>query len=136
LVGRSAATLDGDKMLSVRLKKLHSPDLEVGLLPADPLNCRVLVQATIGPADLEGGDTFNFEVVTPNNLASLGARWGKGILILPAFSWTEIERFIGRLVANSSQDDWPSTAKALNQYLDWEFDGYPSSPSNNRWNGP
>jgi Immunity protein 8 len=113
-------------MLAVNLKHLHSPDLDVGSLPPDPANCKVLVQATIGPTNVDGGDTFDFVVVTPAAVAALGACWGRGTLILPMFSWEEIERFLRRLIATSPGNDWPSVASVLGRELLWEFDGYRS----------
>jgi hypothetical protein len=34
--------------------------------PEDPEHCCVGMQADIGPVGADGGDTFNFEVCTPN----------------------------------------------------------------------
>jgi Immunity protein 8 len=111
-------------MSVARIKALHSPDVEAGSNPADVDNCSVVVQATIGPEDFDGGDVFNFLVTTPSALASSETRWGRGILIVQSFSWSEIERMLARLVAHAQRPTWEETARNLNKELHWEFDGY------------
>jgi Immunity protein 8 len=114
------------EMSVARLKKLQSLDVAAGEEPPDVENCSVLVQAIIGPEDTPGGDIFDFFVVTPSALATSDARWGRGMLIVPSFSWPEIERMVGRLLAQAQRPTWDETARALNKELNWEFDGYVS----------
>jgi len=116
-------------MSAVKLRSLHSPDLDVGSSPSDPNDCRVLIEATIGPADSPGGDIFSFLAVTPAALARLGTQWGRGSLIVQSFSWSEVERTLGRLIAQSTRPTWHETAAQLNKELLWEFDNYsPHTP--------
>jgi hypothetical protein len=116
-------------MAGILLKSLHSPDLEKGTAPLDPSDCRVLIEATIGPPDSPGGDIFSFIAVTPAALARLGTEWGRGSLVMQSFSWNDVERMLGRLIAQSTRPTWHETAAQLNRELTWEFDNYsPHAP--------
>ena len=52
-------------MIAPKLKTLLSADLDRPLLPADPEDCAILLEATIGPQTSLGGDIFAFTVITP-----------------------------------------------------------------------
>ena len=110
--------------MAIRLKTLHSPDLGRDQTPWDPTDCKILVQATVGPESVDGGDTFDFVAITPAALARSGVLWGRGLLVMPAFSWGEVERILARLIATASRSTWPESARELNKTLLWEFDGY------------
>ncbi len=107
------------------VKSIMSADLARPALPADVEDCAVAIEVEIGLRDGEGGDLFQFEVVTPTALARRGAAtWGRGLLILPSFSWEVVDRFLSKLVLHASADTWAEVALQLNRELDWEFDGY------------
>jgi Immunity protein 8 len=113
--------------MKAELKGLISPDLRKPLTPEDPMNCSVLIEANIGQKGSDGSEIFNFVVVTPQWLvANSEVRWGKGYLLLPEFSWQEIERMIGRLITSASGESWQEIAIKLSKYMDWEFEGYGS----------
>jgi hypothetical protein len=111
-------------MLALRLKGLDSADLAEGALPTDPECCRVSMTATIGPNSTDGGDLFQFTVVTPKALSQDEAQWGRGLLILPVFSWKAVERLLDRLLRHASRATWEECAAELNKELLWEFDNY------------
>jgi hypothetical protein len=111
-------------MLALRLKGLDSLDLAEGAMPADPEHCRILMTATIGPDGTDAGDLFNFTVVTPKALLNDEAVWGRGILIVPTFSWQAVTRMLDRLLRHASRTDWHASATELNKELLWEFDNY------------
>jgi len=112
-------------MVTPQLLSIHSPDLGVGESPADPKNCRLLVQATIGPAGTGQGEVFDFVVVTPQALPAAGLpRWGRGVLLMEEFSWATVDRHLQRLLARVSRPSWSEVASELNKELLWEFDSY------------
>lgn len=112
--------------MGIRVIRLHSPDIDIGVLPADPSDCAVLVQAMIGPDDAPGEESFDLLVVTPAALERLAPRWGRGLLVLKQFSWDEVRRHVDRLVAQCQERSWPDAARQLARWTDWEFDGYSS----------
>jgi len=106
------------------LKGLHSADL---LRPETPkvAEFAVVMQASIGPKDENGAETFSFTVATPAFVASLGLpRWGHGLLLVQSFSWQEVDRYVERLLARAHRATWAEAAAVLNQQMEWEFDSY------------
>ncbi len=111
--------------MKAELKGLTSPDLTKPHTPHDTGFCAVLMEADIGPKGSKGAEIFNFVVVTPRWLeANDECRWGKGYLLLPEFSWQEVERMLGRLVSGASGESWEEIANSLNKFMDWEFENY------------
>lgn len=110
--------------MGIQLKRLHSPDLPEGDIPENPTDCAVLVQAMIGPVDGPGEESFDFLVVTPDALKRLAPRWGRGLLVLPAFSWDQVRRHVERLVAQCGDDSWANATQRLSRFADWEFESY------------
>ncbi|WP_425511280.1 Imm8 family immunity protein [Pseudomarimonas salicorniae] len=115
----------------IEVKRIDSLDLPRPKLPPDPANCCILVEAQIGPKGSEASELFRFEVVTCSYLAENPiARWGRGLLLLPEFSWAHVDRMVARVVAGARGTDWGSSARNLSRTLDWEFDGYvPHAPA-------
>jgi hypothetical protein len=112
-------------MITPQLKTLVSADLDRPNVPDEPGNCEVALEATIGPDSSDASEVFAFSVVTP---AALGRetrfRWGRGLLIVPTFSWEIVDHALARLLAHCSRATWPEVARQLNQNLYWEFDNY------------
>ena len=107
------------------LKRLTSPDLEHGTLPPNPKDCLVFLEAEIGSGEMEAADIFGFTVVTPKAVAKCrGRHWGRGYLLLPEFTWEEVEQALSRLLAQCVGPSWQEIAWRLNKELLWEFDGY------------
>jgi hypothetical protein len=85
----------------------------------------VAFQAAIGPLDSAAGELFAFSVITPSVLErETGFRWGRGLLIVPTFSWKMVDLALARLVARCARPSWAEVAEELNQNLLWEFDRY------------
>ena len=115
-------------MVTAHLVSLDSTDLARGVLPVDPKNCCVALNAAIGPKGSSGAENFAFSVVTPRYLAEhREARWGRGLLLVETFSWTTVERMVERLLAHASAATWHEVAAKLNHELLWEFDNYTPS---------
>ena len=72
-----------------------------------------------------GEEIFGFTVTTPSALTP-GDRfqWGRGLLIVDAFSWEIVDLALGRLVAHAHRDTWEQVASELSKNLHWEFENY------------
>ena len=107
------------------LRSLTSVELARPALPVDPTDCAVLLHAEIGPPGAPGGDVFTFTAITPSQLAEAdGPRWGRGYLILPAFSWEGAEQAVRRLLMHADRGAWEESARELAKELHWEFEHY------------
>ena len=110
-------------MITPELKDILCPDLEKPALPPEPEDCIVSLQAAIGPKGEVGEDLFFFTVVTPKALLREELpRWGRGLLVVEAFSWVAVERALERLLAHARRESWSEVAAVLNQELNWEFE--------------
>ncbi|MFN0318406.1 MAG: Imm8 family immunity protein [Burkholderiales bacterium] len=119
--------------MRIELKGIFSPELNAPHTLDDPECCAVFMYADIGTQGEPGADTFNFTVITPAFLAkNPEVRWGHGYLLMPAFSWREVERMVSRLVSGVSVENWEDAAKQLTRYMEWEFDNYQPYESANR----
>src|SRR4051812_38399776 len=99
-------------MVTAHLISLDSPDLRPDALPLDPENCSVVLSAVIGPNGSPGAENFAFTVVTPRYLADHSdARWGRGLLVVNAFSWPSVTRMVERLIAHASGSTWGEVAE-------------------------
>ena len=107
------------------IKALDTPDLERPALPDDPSDCVIAFEATIGPAGDSAGELFAFTVATPAALArETRFRWGRGLLVVPSFSWETVDLALGRLLARCHRESWAEVAQELAKELNWEFEGY------------
>jgi hypothetical protein len=91
----------------------------------DPDVCSVRISVDIGiDGQEEGVNFFYIQVVTPTYLQTHGSpRWGKGILVVNAFDWDEVERLIEEQVAGITAGTWDEAVRTLSHYLDWEYEG-------------
>ncbi len=107
------------------LKGLMSPDLIDDQRPPMPSNCRVLVEAEIGPSESDGSEIFSFEVCTPSALeADSRPTWLKGVLLVESFDWHSVEQAILQYLMQCSGDSWDEIARKLSRQLNWEFEDY------------
>ncbi len=117
----------GSKMIQLDLKTLFSIELERPDLPADPACCAVLMHVDIGLANQSGANEFTFQVITPGFLIkNPEVRWGRGYLLMSAFSWSEVERMLDTLLKriSASSDSWEQATAQLCQHMEWEFENY------------
>src|SRR5262245_35859258 len=112
-------------MVFPTLKSLTSPDLGHEALPEDPAECEVLVEALIGPCDRPGEENFACSVGPPRLVERrAGPRSGRGLLIVPEFSWTTVRACVDKLLADAARETWQEVAVELNKELHWEFENY------------
>ncbi len=111
--------------MRIELKRIFSTQLNTSEIPEDPICCSVLIYADIGEVGKESGDQFHFLIITPQFLLTYPeVRWGKGYLLMPEFSWVDIENRVRQLVSSISVDTWDDAANKLSKYLEWEFEEY------------
>jgi hypothetical protein len=112
-------------MVFPKLKSLVSADLAATALPNDPDNFSISFQAVIGTAESDGGDIFSFTAVSAGFLAiERRTIWGRGLLVVPEFSWPTVQSAVERLLTQSARSTWPEAAAEINKVLCWEFDNY------------
>ena len=106
----------------LKLHDIRSADIEPPNLPEDPFNCCVNIQLSIGSAGDAGSDIFQFDVVTPAWLAeNCDPRWGRGLLVVPMFSWETVRDMVARLLASTPSELWLESAISLSRTLNREF---------------
>lgn len=94
----------------------------------DPVNCSVLVSVEIGPEFEDGANRFDLNVLTHEYLRLIrGNLWGRALLIIDRFEWTEVSKIIEDLVAGISVNTWEDGVKILSLYMDWEYAGAANS---------
>src|SRR5437867_11244780 len=103
------------------LKSLRSPDLPQRQEPEDPADAALLVEASIGPKDLEGAEVFSFVAITPRALArDQGARWGRGYLSLNHVSWSSVEAAVRKLLSQCPGDNSAQAVEKLTRGMQGE----------------
>ena len=108
------------------IKSLYCATLEHGELPADPRNCAIPMDATIGMEGTPAADIFYFTVITPAAISGRHQRrWGRGYLVLPEFSWSAIEAELQRLLFECDSSEWRHISEQLDRVLIWEYGEYP-----------
>lgn len=114
------------------LKSPDTPDSATGELasyqPPDSEHFALLVGATIGPVDGDGGDLFHFSVCSRSWLAEGHAEKGfeflRSILVLDRWDAALVERAIGDLCRHTSGADWNEIGVRPSRYGAWEFEDY------------
>jgi len=94
----------------------------------NPEDCLVLVSVEIGPEYENGGNRFDFNVVTHAYLRRASeSAWGRALLIVNKFEWVEIEKKIEDLISQNSVKTWNDGIKFLSLYMNWEYAGMVNS---------
>ena len=95
--------------------------------PEDPENFCLGVDATIGPAEGEGGEIFSFEVCSPRWLElnrTHDATFIRNILIVNIYDQSAIKNALDKLVDGVSGQSWSEIANTLARYMFWEYEDY------------
>jgi hypothetical protein len=105
------------------IKSIMSRDLEYGALPEEPDDCEVLIEVEIGPKGETGVDVFYLTAITPKAIMrKADTRWGRGYLITPTFSWSDVEKTLRSLLLRCIGDDWTEISDKLNRVLNREHE--------------
>lgn len=115
-----------------KLKGLDSADTPDGSLasfrPEDPEEFRLGVTASIGPADGDGAELFQFEVCSPTAMRSetgeKGYAFVRHVLLVERWDAELVESAIRDLCQRVSGDTWSQVAERLARHGYWEFEDY------------
>lgn len=87
-----------------------------------------LVEASIGPEDQDGAESFGIQVCTPEwlrlNYSSDGAVFGRHMLIVFDYDLDAITLKISRYCERCVGTNWREIATQLAQIGQWEFERY------------
>ncbi|HDS1091113.1 TPA: Imm8 family immunity protein [Stenotrophomonas maltophilia] len=86
------------------------------------------VRVNVGMVDVSGGDDFDLNICTAGWLSrnSPSALWGRGILVVREFEFSEIESVISSYVDSCEAENWAGIVAKLSRVMRWEFDDYQS----------
>ena len=105
-----------DRYLSIR--SIWSTDLPQGDMPRNPASFQGQFFADIGPIDSEQSETFKFLVMTFNELQKINSTvWGSGILLMPEFSWAELEPQLLFRLSHIRSANWEQSIDEIKRLL-------------------
>jgi hypothetical protein len=119
--------------MRAQLKALDTADSPDGSLlsfaPETPDRFALWVTASIGPANAEGEELFQFAVCSPAGLADLvdlpkGYSFVRHLLVIERWEPALIEAAIRDLCERTFAGTWPEIAARLGRYGHWEFEDY------------
>lgn len=117
-------------MICAELKYIRSSDFEVDtVMPDDPEDCSLWIEAGIGTPGDEGGDIFQFEVCTPAWLAreargNGGVTMGRYRIIVSRWDYHVVRMALDRLCRDTTGKDWEQVATKLARFGLWQFSDY------------
>jgi len=120
-------------MVRAELKRLHSPDVYdlKGYLPEEPDSFGFLLQAMVGPQGMEGEESFDILVCTPEwlkrNHDPSDIVVGRHYLFVFRYEYESLVEFISAFVRQCVGDSWKEVAQKLCRLGKWEFEDYRES---------
>ena len=115
------------------LKGLHSPDagdLQT-FFPDEADNFGILIQATIGPSDSEGGESFDSTLCTPQWLLTRyktpDMLLGLHKTIVFEYHYPRLAEFIEKFLMCCDGDNWVEVSRNVRLLGQWEFENYRSA---------
>lgn len=116
--------------MRAKLKRLHSPDIDdlENYHPDIRDNFAFLLQLMVGPAELDGEESFDVEVCTPlwleDNYGRQDVVVGRHYLIVREYSFPRIVHAIDVFLASCSGENWDEIAIKVARLGKWEFEDY------------
>jgi hypothetical protein len=120
--------------MKAAIRGMHSPDVHdlESYRPDDPEDVDVFIQVLAGPADGEGEESFNVQVVTPKALRRLavesGPMIGRHHVIVLEWNWRVVHDFLVRTFEGQDALTWNELAERLGRIGHWEFEDYRPHP--------
>ena len=115
-------------MIKGKLKRLHSPDIDLlNYWPDEEDSFGFLLQFFAGPEDGQGDDSFSITVCTPQWLQSKKKSkifFASDHLIVRRYALSEIEAFLSRFCERCSGETWREVATKIGRIAHWEFEDY------------
>lgn len=115
--------------MRAKLKELYSFDFDLRhYWPDDPEVFGFALRAIIGPEDEPGGDSFDFQVCTPDWLKAKYSKeeavFGRHYVIVFDYDMAKIEQKIARYCESCIGESWQELAEKLSRIGRWEFEDY------------
>jgi Immunity protein 8 len=116
--------------MKAELKGLHSPDIYdlENYSPKNSQNFSFLLQLMIGPEGVDGEESFDVQVCTPEWIKSQYSKekcvWGRHMLIVLEYDFTLIKNKVEHYIRTCSGSDWAMLALKLGRIGYWEFEDY------------
>ena len=119
--------------MRARVRRFHSPDVDdiESFVPEAPSCFALLWQVIAGPADSDGEESFDIEILTPSALASRLASGsilsGRHKLFVFEYDYDRIASWITKQVENVEAGSWSDVAGKVARIGLWEFEDYAES---------
>lgn len=116
--------------MRAQVRGMHSPDVDDldAFTPDDVYDIDVFIQILAGPADSQGEESFNVQVVTPKAVAKSVAANGPLVsrhhLIVAEWDWPKIREFLTNSFEREQAPTWQELAQRLGRIGHWEFEDY------------
>jgi hypothetical protein len=116
--------------MRAELKRLHSPDAKDlrAFTPVKDAPISLLVQAMVGPEGEDGEESFDFVLCSPawlrQKVEATGPLVGRHHLVMSAYDYNELERFVRRFCDGCTGATWNEVAAKLGRLGHWEFEDY------------
>lgn len=121
-----------NQRMQAELRSLFSTDVDDLASYAPGETFCLTLRALVGPVDLPGEESFDFELCSPAWLAAEVEREhlvsGRFHLFMVRFDFAAVERYIARRIAQATGTDWPEIATKLARWSRWEFEDYVELP--------
>ena len=104
--------------MRLEIRNLKGRDIKDGDSVPDVYKFQGLMIVDIARVDTDESQEFKFVVLTISEVVSInGGFWGRGILILPSFSWEKVHAWIMSLLSDISVETWDEVMIELNKNL-------------------
>ena len=116
--------------MNAELKRVHSPDIQdlEQFVPESPDKFGFLLQAMIGPKDMDGEESFDIEVCTPKWLEERydleDVVIGRHHLIVREYNYGRLVKAIENFISQCSGKNWNEVAEKVSRLGMWEFEDY------------
>lgn len=116
--------------MKAQIKAILSPDIEdlASYEPLNPENFGFALQLLIGPQDLEGLESYQVTVCTPQWLSTHYEKdrivIGRHHLIVFEYNYPRLLEFMTRYVERHVGSTWRDIANRLSRFGQWEFEDY------------
>ena len=114
------------QIMKAKLKRLHSPDIDIeNYAPSDD-DYRFTLQVIVGPDDSDGEESFDITVCSPKWLArkteESGILSGRHHLIVTDYA--KLVPYLEKFIDDCEGESWTVITDELGRLGHWEFEDY------------